>query len=101
MAKITIPNITINKTLPGVDILEIRISFVQMLAFLDVQATTPLSLIDGHYSGITSLVSVYNALTESEKLAAKKFIKMCVVNCFNNAMGTNYTWDQVPDTLFN
>ena len=100
MAKISIPNITINKVIPSVDLLEIRISFAQLLAFMDIKATTSISLMDGHYQGIANLVTIYNTLTPTEQAATKKFLKMCVVDCFNNAMGTTFTWDQVPDTLF-
>jgi len=99
MAKITIPNITVNKTI-SVDILEMRISFAQMKAFLDVKGTTSESFIDSIFSGETSLSTPYSSLNATEQEATKKFLKMCVVDCFNNAMGTTYTWDQVPDTLF-
>ena len=42
----------------------------------------------------------YNLLTADEQTGIKKFMKLNVVEIYNKAMGTEFTWDQVPDKLF-
>lgn len=51
-------------------------------------------------NGLTDITTTYNSLTTEEKPTALKFIKMLIVNIFNQAMDTEYTWDQVPNSIF-
>lgn len=53
-----------------------------------------------HKEGRTSILDGYNSLLAEEKPAALKFVKILVVNNFNAAMGTNYTWNQVSNSIF-
>ena len=51
-------------------------------------------------AGNTDLVAVYESFDVAGKLNVIEFMKKMTVNCFNDAMGTTYTWDQVPDSIF-
>jgi len=51
-------------------------------------------------TGFVDLLDIYNSFTAAEKLIIIKFVKMQAVGCFNDAMGSNYKWEQVPDTIF-
>lgn len=96
MGKLTIQNITISKTL-GIDCLEIRISFAQLKAFVDLNGLPPLSLVDGHFVGETSTKTIYNGLTKAQQDAVDEFLKKCVTACVNNSIGSSIIWTDIGD----
>ena len=55
---------------------------------------------DKHYPCKADALALYNELTAAEKAAALKWEKMKAVKCFNDALGTSFTWDQVPNSIF-
>ena len=73
-----------------------RITFL----FDKVQAEMKTVFDTKDYVGVSNLIDTYNEMTEEGKPFAIEYIKRIVVNCFNNAQGTTFTWDQVPDSIF-
>lgn len=73
---------------------EIKINFQELTVSIDVAFEG----ID--YAGLVGLIVSYNKMLPAEKPTALKFIKMMVADSFNSAMGTTYTWDQVPNSIF-
>ena len=58
-------------------------------------------IFNGKYlPGIASILAEFNSLSAAEKPVALKFTKMLVVAAVNNALGTSFTWEQVPTSIF-
>lgn len=53
-----------------------------------------------HYPGKADVIALYNQRSAAEKAIILDWEKDKVVNCFNDAMETSYTKDQVPSSLF-
>ena len=51
-------------------------------------------------AGSDSLIEIYNTFDAAGKAIVLEFMKKMVVGCFNDAMGTDFTWDQVKDSIF-
>jgi len=89
---------TINHTKPEItgdaNFEEIRINFENLTCKMGVDFD------GGKRNGIIGVLATYNSLPAGEKPTALKFIKMLIVGAFNSALGTSYTWDQVPNSIF-
>jgi len=70
------------------------------ISFVTLDAIVKVSFRDSSKLGVTSLISTYNEMSEDGKPFSIEFIKRLVVNSYNNAMGTEYTWEQVDNSIF-
>ena len=73
---------------------ELVFNFSNMNAWMNV------SLDVGNKTEYADIYTNYNLLTTEEKLGVIKYMKMNVVEIYNKVMGTSFTWENVPDELF-
>ena len=53
-----------------------------------------------YFAGVVNAKPLYNGLTVDEKATVLKWEKIKTVETFNDAMGTSFTWNQVPNSIF-
>ena len=70
------------------------------VSFVTLDARVKVAFRGSSKLGVTSLINTYDEMSIEGKPFSIEFIKRLVVNAYNNAMGTTYTWDQVPDSIF-
>jgi hypothetical protein len=88
-------NVTVQTTLSG------DAAFNAMYLNFDTMYAKMLITLEGkRYEGISDLLAIYQGMTVDERPVALKFVKLLVVNAFNSAMGTSFTWEQVPNSIF-
>jgi len=94
MAKVEINHNEVTNVTETASFEHIGINLTDLKGYMGVQ------FLDETRPGEVDLITTYNTFDTAGKAIVLEFIKKMTVGCFNSAMGTSYTWDQVPNSIF-